>query len=533
VQRQPSAADAQRDPRWWHLGLILLVSAGFEWNFLHSGVSWFDEGWPLYAAKRLHEGGTLYRDIFFLFPPGHLFPAWIAYAIDPPGVVLARSIYSLFNVALCLGFYELGRRFMPALFALSAALLLALAASHSHYLHLLFGYRYLVFSVLALLAFDRRLRGGDPRWMLAAGAWTGIALIFRQSPAFAVACGIGVALIAQHESWQERFADGLRYSAGLLAAVLPALAWFAWSVGLDTLWQETVLRLMGLQHLQSTPFPPLEIPAQWDRGAIYRAFVALQFPLYAALYTAYGVALAWRWFVRRRRGQPFDAALPLAIAVWGAVFLIRTIGRSDDHHLNSALPPVCLLLAHALWRGLRRLGRSGEDTRRRRIAWGLACAGMLAGWVFLGQADRFLGRELDAYATPLESLGGRVRVRSAGWLQRMDREVAWIRSQTSEGDTILDLSASPLLYVVADRSGPGYFDIVMPGTFLDAEEQQEFVRHLESAPPALVVWPREPFDRMPSRGVAATAPTLVAWIRGHYAPLRTSERYLYLAPRPR
>jgi hypothetical protein len=86
---------------------------------------------------------------------------------------------------------------------------------------------------------------------------------------------------------------------------------------------------------------------------------------------------------------------------------------------------------------------------------------------------------------------------------------------------------------VADRSGPGYFDIVMPGTFLDAEEQQEFVRHLESAPPALVVWPREPFDRMPSRGVAATAPTLVAWIRGHYAPLRTSERYLYLAPRPR
>ena len=53
--------------------------------------------------------------------------------------------------------------------ALLAALLLAVAAPLSHRAQLLFGYRYLVFSVLALLAFARRLSGGDARWMLAAG----------------------------------------------------------------------------------------------------------------------------------------------------------------------------------------------------------------------------------------------------------------------------------------------------------------------------------------------------------------------------
>ena len=42
---------------------------------------------------------------------------------------------------------------MPPGFALLGALLLAVAAPSSHQGHLLFGYRYLVFSALALLAF--------------------------------------------------------------------------------------------------------------------------------------------------------------------------------------------------------------------------------------------------------------------------------------------------------------------------------------------------------------------------------------------
>ena len=50
-----------------------------------------------------------------------------------------------------------------------AALLVAIAAPYSHVMHVIFGYRYIVFSVFALLLFDRRLRSGDSRWMLGAG----------------------------------------------------------------------------------------------------------------------------------------------------------------------------------------------------------------------------------------------------------------------------------------------------------------------------------------------------------------------------
>ncbi len=147
-----------RKPLWWHLVLLLAVSIGFESLFLHHGLNRYDEGWPLYAAMRLHRGGVLYQDAFFAFPPGHVLPAWIAYGLDPPGVVLARTLYAGFNVALSIGVYLLGRRLMPVSFALLGALLLGVGAPCSHLYQLLFGYRYLVFSVLALLAFSVQLR---------------------------------------------------------------------------------------------------------------------------------------------------------------------------------------------------------------------------------------------------------------------------------------------------------------------------------------------------------------------------------------
>jgi hypothetical protein len=78
----------------------------------------------------------------------------------------ARVIYAAFSVALSLGIYLLGRRMMPAAFGLFGALLLAVGATSAHHQQLLFGYRYLVISLLALLAFSAWLRERRSRWTL-------------------------------------------------------------------------------------------------------------------------------------------------------------------------------------------------------------------------------------------------------------------------------------------------------------------------------------------------------------------------------
>ena len=62
--------------------------------------------------------------------------------------------------------------------------LLAIGATSAHMQQLVFGYRYLVVSLLALMAFARWLRVRDPRWIFAAGLLTGLSLVFRLTPAF-------------------------------------------------------------------------------------------------------------------------------------------------------------------------------------------------------------------------------------------------------------------------------------------------------------------------------------------------------------
>lgn len=515
-----------RNPLWWHLVSIVVVSAAFESLFIHHGIAWlFDEGWPLYAAMQLHDGAVLYRDVLFPFPPGHLLPAWIAYGLDPPGIVLARVLYASFCVALNVAVYFLGRRVTTPTFALLAALLLAVAAPRSHLSQLLFGYRYMVIAVLALLAFAARLQADDARearrWMRVAGALAGVALVFRLTPAFAVSCGVAVAVIAASREWRDWLRDWTAYGAGLAVVTVPVLAWFAWSVGLDVLWREVVTRIVALQSAQALASPPLTLlPESFDRGAVYRWFVGVQYRLYVVLYAGYAVGLVALWLRSRRERRDYEHALLLAIVVAGGIYLLRALGRSDDHHLMSALPPVCLVLAH---------GIGVLAGRARGVPAGAVVVGVLGLWIFLMNTDSFLF-EKNRGRIPLASTGGEVRVTRRPVAARIDGVVAWVQRETREGDVVLDLTGAPLFHPLMDRRGPGMLDVVSPGIFLSREEEEAFVARLAASPPAAVIWPAMSFDRRPDRGVEKVAPRVSAWVRGHYREAASIDRYRMLLP---
>ena len=520
-----------RDRHGWHLPLVLAVSALYESRFIHHWLNVVDEGWPLYAAMQMHHGRVLYQDAFFVFPPGHVLLAWIGYGLDPPGVILARIGYASANVALCGAIYVLGRRVMPARYALLGALLLAVAAPLSHRAQLHFGYRYLVFSVLALLAFSRRLATGDGRWMFAAGCCAGVALCFRLTPAFAVSVGIGVGVLAAGGDWRRWLRDGAWYAGGAALVVLPVLAWFAASVGLPTLWREVVVRPLVMTELQSLPVPALVWPAFSDREAVHDAFVALMFRVVALLYVVYVGRLLILWLRSRSGGPPFDQPLLLAVVVWGGIYFLRSLGRSDEPHLSSAIPPVCLLLAHAVCASLRRLWERGALAPRwRGAATGLVCTALFSAWVLLPGADQPFDPEYRG-STPFEPMGGDILMRADDWWHVLEPKLDAIRELAGPDEQILDLTAESLLHVLLDRMGPGRADIIMPGTFLDESEELAFVAMLERHPPALVILKSRPFDEMRSRSVARIAPRLMHWVTRRYVPVGDPEDYILLAPR--
>ena len=517
-----------------HLLLLLAVSVAYEAAFVPYYLNVLDEGWPLYAAMRLHQGGVLYDDVFFVFPPGHLLVAWIAYALDPPGVVLSRILYAAFSVALCVAMYGLGRRLMPPRYALAGALLLAVGASREHLLQLLFGYRYLVIGVLALLAFARHLDRRDRRWLFAAGVLTGLLLVTRLTPAFAVGCAIGVGVLAAPNRWRDRLGDWAIYGAGVAIAAAPVVAWFAHSVGLEKMWLEAVYRPVAMTQLQSLPIPPWSwSPRSGARHHVRSWFVAVQFRAWVLLYAGYAIGLGVVWLRARRDRRPFPDALLLTVVVWGAVYLLRSFGRSDGPHLYSAYPPVCLLLAHAASL-LTRPARVGA-ARPAMAALGAILLGL---WMWLNWSEQAFDPEVKGQY-PLAVLDDRVKVRRDGGMPEFEKDLEVIQRVTRPGDTILDLSASSMIYVLADRLGPGYADVVMPGTFLDEAEERAFVERLERDPPALVVFPAWDFDNRPDRAVRKSAPLLTRWVweryqsYGNYREPKRRLRQRFVLMRPR
>jgi hypothetical protein len=515
----------ERDWTTVHVVLILVISTSYEFLFLHHGLNVVDEGWPLYAAMQLHAGGSLYQDVFFVFPPGHLAVAWIAYAFDPPGVVLARSLYASFSVALAVGMYLIGRKIMPPNYALFGTILLAVGATSAHMQQLVFGYRYLVISLLALFAFARWLDHRSPRWIFFAGLLTGLALIFRLTPAFAVGCAIGLGVIAAGGSWRDWLRSWAFYGAGIVIVVGPVIAWFMLGIGPEKLWLETVVRPVAMTDQQSLPMPALTFsPPGHTRRQITDWFVAVQFRAWTLLYAAYalGLAVAWGRAIMARRS--FAHVLLLAFVVWGGVYFLRSFGRSDSAHLYSAIPPVCLLIGHAAFRVGSLLPERGRP-----FVIGAAAAVFLAAWVYGVGAERPLTPRYRG-GEPLAVLGNRVSLRKTSPMRAIDLKVATIQRETRPDEVILDLTASSLLYVLSERRGPGYADVIMPGTFLTDAEERAFLARLEQSPPALVIWPGEDFDDDPARGVARSAPRVARWVQQNYARIGRLGRFILLIP---
>ena len=503
----------------WQLALLLALALVYHAAYTHAGLNLMDEGWPLYAARSLHHGGAMYDQVFWVFPPGHVLAAWVGWAIDPPGQMIARWIYSFFDMALVAALYFLARRVMPAQFALFAGLMLVVAAPDSHRAQGLFAYRYLVWSALALLCFDVRLRGGSRRWLFAAGALLAVAACFRTTPAFAAGCAIGFGVIFATREWRDWFRDWFVFGAGIVVFLAPVLVWFEYTVGLGAVWENVFVRAVVMTAEQAKPIPDMVLPDSWGlRLQVKLWFIAVQFRLHPAVYATYTLALGFLWVRAVRRREPFEHALLFAIVIWGGLFFVRSLGRSDWAHLDSAVPPMCLLLVHALWLGLRAVPGPSAGWPRRAFE-SAGCLALFAAWAFL------LGSDLPLRSGPsgrptheLRTSHGSIYVANSRTARRLDSRLNSIRKWTDPSQTILDLSAAPGFYALADRGGPGYLGVILPGTFLKPEEEERFLARLRRSPPSLIVWPSKPFDRSRLRGLEFVAPRVDRWVQENYQP---------------
>jgi hypothetical protein len=304
------------------------------------------------------------------------------------------------------------------------------------------------------------------------------------------------------------------------------VVWFGARAGFSTLWVEVVARPVLMTELQAFPVPPLALPDPWDRAGIIKAFVPVMFRLPVLLYAGYLATLVVLWVRAARQRHPFPHALLLAVVVWGAVFFTRSLGRSDLAHLDSALPPVCLVGAHLLGCAYRVLwpSLSGWSARGVQAA---TCVGVMAAWIFLSGSDR----RWNVGPVPLQLQAAARAIAEQPDFRSLEPWVSAIRIMTKPEGRILDMSCAPIFHVMTGRVGPGHADVLMPGTFRSPEEEFAFLERVKRDPPQLVIFPSKPFDGMEERAVQRWAPRLTEWVTKHYRALRRPGRYILMVPR--
>ena len=222
----------------------------------------------------------------------------------------------------------------------------------------------------------------------------------------------------------------------------------------------------------------------------------------------------------------------LTFVVFGGVYFMRGMGRSDMPHLDSAIPPVAVLIAYCASLSTKskvfRADSGGATGAALRL---VLCVSVFGAWAYLNGSDRFLDREAIMGDTDLQSASEEIKVESGSRASIVDGLISVIQEHAMPEETILVMAHAPLIHVLAERHSPGYFDVIMPGTFRNPEEERSFVEHIAASPPAVVIWPRQHFDKMRSRSLAHTAPALSRWVVERYRPAGESRIYQIMIPR--
>ena len=154
---------------------------------------------------------------------------------------------------------------------------------------------------------------------------------------------------------------------------------------------------------------------------------------------------------------------------------------------------------------------------------------VLSAWVLLNGVDLYAMPKARG-EEPLVALAGEVRG-NALTVAMVDPLVQVLDELSKPGDVLLDLSATPLIHVLTGLQGVGGADLIMPGTFLGAEEEAAFLERAASASPTLVLLPRAAFDGRSERAVWEVAPQVFGWVNENFVRSRELRDFLVLMPR--
>jgi dolichyl-phosphate-mannose-protein mannosyltransferase len=535
-------------------GLTVLLLASLSclcWlGGLVTHLSLYDEGLAVYGAERVLGGEVPYRDFWTLYAPGQFYALAAVFHFCGPGLLAARVYSAAVQLLIVVCAYGLARKLVPAPWALLSWFLVTVTLPAFNPCYPMAPA--MLCALLSCFCLARYLEGPKRRYLLMAGACTGVGAVFRHDVGAYIffaetvliltyGCRLHHAATGQRA---ERVWEGFRawgyYLAGIIWVTFPVGAFFLARVPIADVYADLIqFPIQVYPRVRSLPYPALVPDPAFLRSGVQRplsyglaCLERVPFYLPLAVYLAAAARLILLLFLR----HPFAVRdwLQLLLLLLGLTLFTHARMRADLPHLLPTLIPAILLFSA--------MGMAwSERPVFRRLLGPLMLLTVLSLALPFLQATAALVHEAPALVLlDLERARGIALDREqAGPLQEA---VRYLQERVPAGERIFVASTRHdrivsndiLFYFLADRPSATRYHELHPGVVDTQAVQRAIIQDLGDQQVRYIVLEtggeevREPNASGESTGVTE----LDAYIRAHYRPETAFGPHLILRRAP-
>ena len=438
--------------------IVLLAALRYWLWYFDRNANLLDEGSTAAQALRVFNGELIYRDFFTVVTPASYYTIAALFQLFGPSLMVLRWAALVTGLGVLLITLVIARRVMSWPFAAAAALMTTvwgwfLITPNFYSLEAA------LFALLALWCYLRHLEHPNVKWIVAAGVFTGLAVLTKQNVGVYAAAAV---LITTWIVRIEPLTTTARFVAGICAPVVPAMLALIISGAGPYLYESWVYYpLAKYPERFAVPYPSFFEPMTTDHG-MFERWVRYVIYLPVVVYPAGAVLIA--------RSREHRREL-IAIAVMGVLLLLQSWPRADVPHILFGLQPTFIMLAFVLHRG----------ARGRILTAVLLVPMLLLLWYGYKRTDW----EYSNYVASLKA----DRARGVATLpidaQRIDLVTQYIRANTAADESIFVVPWAAGFYFLTDRANATRTDFLL---FADAEAYPCLLARLEERQPKYVIY---------------------------------------------
>ncbi len=514
--------------RWGRVSLIYIALLAYFWSFCEYGLNIWDEGGYANGTLRTLNGEKALVDFNPNgYLPGRYWYGMLFFKLFGVEIQSLRIGVLLFTPAMVIMIYSMGRKIMPAGFALLAALFMLSAPS------MYYNRFYTFFVILNLYCLTNVVEKRNLATLFGLGAAIFLSSFFKfEVTLFSILVSLGtLALLFSVKHWRVDFNFSPKQAASaspkpgkfyfLLAGVAAIL--FAVYLGKDGYFTKVFKLVVDAHEVWGNPFPEiLPFFALLEEFGVHQIFERVMFYLPTFTYGVVAVLLFYQLVIKK---EPFHLAhlMVIAILLFGVCAFGLVIWRAGFDNLLRTLPPFYLLLCYLLY-GIREKILSlqkpvGQNGIFMRLPLNLLTVflpflfyfemnthhGFYAGSIGAMKLEttRLSLEKMDVYTNPGE----------AKWIRKvLDK----IDLHSQKGDAILALPLNPIFYFLSDRVNPTPYEWILPG-MLEEKKERALVKLLKYRLPKIVIYVDIAIDGKEERRLSRYAPHLYKFLVEHYS----------------